>query len=83
MTKVQLLQMKNAKIPIAERVDIADVKVDPNMPIAARLEQYCLQIKNPYAFKCGGIAVNICFSENGKTLNDALSTYLTALKNNK
>lgn len=51
MTKEQLLQLRNAEISFTERVDIADVKIDPNIPIAARLEQYCLQIKNPYDFK--------------------------------
>lgn len=82
MTQEQLLQLKNAKISPEERVDIADVKVDPAMPIAQRVDEYLRRIKNPYAFKCGEIAVNVRFSSNGKSLQDALVTYLTAVKNN-
>lgn len=81
MTREQLLQLKNAEVPLMERVDLADVKVDPSMPIVQRAEEYLRQIKNPYAFKCGEIAVNVCFSSNGKTIQDALVFYLLAAKN--
>lgn len=83
MTKEQLLQLKNVEVSISERVDIADVKVDPAMPVALRMEEYLRQIKNPYAFRCGEIAVNLSFSSNGKTLEDAMTSYLTAIKNIK
>lgn len=81
MTKEQLLQLKNAEVSIPERVDIAEVKVDPTMPVALRMEEYLRQIKNPYAFRCGEIAVNLSFSSNGKTLKDAVASYLKAIKN--
>lgn len=80
MTKEELLQLQAAEVPYEERVDISDVKIDPDLPIVQRIEDYIRQIKNPYAFKCGEIAVNVRFSHNGKTLKDAMTSYLTAIK---
>ena len=56
------------------------MKIDPDLPIAQRMEDYIRQIKNPYAFKCGEIAVNVEYSSNGKTLKDAVKSYLIAIK---
>ncbi len=80
MTKEQLLQLKNMKLSAAERVDIMDAEVDPDLPAAKRREQYISQLKNPYAFKCGDIAINICFSEDAGSLEDAVASYLKALQ---
>jgi S1-C subfamily serine protease len=76
----QLAQMKNADIAVDDRVDIASVKIDADAPVASRAEQYLSQIKNPYAFKCGEIAVNVQFSPEGKTLKEAVTSYLSAIK---
>lgn len=80
MTKEQLLQLRSIKPPFEERVNIDDIKADSDMPVELRMEEYLKQIKNPYFFKCGEIAVNVEFSSDGGTLEDALFSYLTALK---
>ena len=78
--KEELLRLQAAEVPYEERVDISDVKIDPDLPIMQRIEDYIRQIKNPYAFKCGEIAVNVGLSHNGKTLKDAMTSYLNAIK---
>lgn len=80
MTKEELLQLQAAEVPYEERVDISDVKIDLNLLIVQRMEDYIRQIKNPYAFKCGEIDVNVRFSTSGKTLKDAMASYLNAIK---
>ena len=82
LTMQQLQQLKETVPTRADRVDILDVKLDPNMPAAQRAEQYLQQIKNPYAFRCGEVAVNVTFSSTGKPLKESVVSYLTALKNN-
>lgn len=77
----QLAQMKNTDMPVDDRVELAGVRIDEDAPVVSRAEQYLCQIKNPYAFKCGQIAVNVRFSPEGKTLKEAVTSYLSAVKN--
>jgi len=49
-------------------------------PVAVRAQQFVEQIKNPYAFMSGDVAVNIEFAPEGKTLRDAMVSYLRAQK---
>lgn len=80
MTNERLLQLKSTRVPFEERVNIDDIKIDADMPAALRMEEYLRQIKNPYFFKCGEFDVNIEFSTDGGILEDALLSYLIALK---
>jgi len=52
--------------------------MDASAPI--RAEQFLAQIKNPYAFRCGDVAVNLEFSSDGKTLEQAITSYLLSKK---
>jgi hypothetical protein len=45
-------------------------------PAAKRAEQYLRQVKNPYHFRVGDIAVNVEFTEGGKSLRDCVKAYL-------
>lgn len=78
----QSAQMQNADIAVDDRVDIASVRIDMDAPAASRAGQYLSQIKNPYAFKCGEIAVNVQFPPTGKPLKEAVISYLSAIKKN-
>jgi len=79
MTKAQLQYLQAAKPAFADRVDTANVKLDMDTPAIVRAEQYLRQIKNPYAFRCGDVAVNLRFSHSGRTLEQAMQSYLTAI----
>ena len=80
MTKEQLQTLQHTLPSLEERVDISSVKVDTDLPALQRAEQYLAQIKNPYAFRSAGIAVDIEFCENGKSLEQVVQSYLTAQK---
>jgi hypothetical protein len=45
-------------------------------PAVCRAEQYLRQVKNPYHFRVGDIAVNVEFTEGGKSLRDCVKSYL-------
>ncbi|GHV03307.1 hypothetical protein FACS1894211_15960 [Clostridia bacterium] len=62
-----------------DRVDINDIQIDKDLSVVERAEQYIKQIKNPYVFRCGRLAVNVVFSRSGLTLENALSSYLISL----
>ena len=69
MTKDQLLQMRDRRPAMPERAEAGEVKIDRNQPPKMRAEEYLRQIKNPYAFKCREVAVNIRFSSDGRSLS--------------
>ncbi|MCL2531943.1 MAG: hypothetical protein FWE40_07285 [Oscillospiraceae bacterium] len=80
MTTQQLQQLKNTMPAHDDRVDIRGVVLDPDMPAAQRAEQYLQQVKNPYHFRVGDIAVNVQFASE-RPLKDAVVSYLINLKN--
>ena len=80
MTQQELEALRNANPPREERVDIRSVALDMDAPAEVRAQQLLRQVKNPYAVMCGDLAVNIGFTAGGKTLGDAVKSYLTAQK---
>jgi len=48
--------------------------------VTVRAQQLLEQIKNPYAFMSGDVAVNIEFIPEGKPLREAMISYLSAQK---
>jgi len=69
------------KIDRSELVEIADAHIDTSLPIHERVIRFMNQIKNPYCFLCGKTPVQISFTEGGKELDEAVFSYLQALKN--
>lgn len=83
LTANQLNELQSTIPNIDNRVDIKDINPNMSDPVSIRVEQYISQVKNPYAFKCGDVAVNLKFSTEGKTLKQAITSYLTSLKGNE
>jgi hypothetical protein len=80
LTVEQLNKLESERPSFDERVDIKTVKIDQNASAAERAEQYINQIHNPYHFRCGDLAVNVEFTEGGKTLRDCVKAYLIGQK---
>lgn len=80
MTLQDLQAMQTANLPKEERVDISNVSIDMEASVAIRAQQLLEQVKNPYAFKCGDVSVNIEYMPDGKTLREAVVSYLTTQK---
>ena len=60
-------------------VDIHDVKIDRSLPKEERIRSFVEQIKNPYCFKCGNVAVKMVFADTDVTLEDRMEHYLRSL----
>lgn len=67
----------SAPMPSAALVEIQDVSVDISLPRETRISEFLRQIKNPYHFQCGTIAVKARFTQDGPTLEDCLQRLLT------
>jgi len=82
LDRQQLKQLQDASINLDrdERIDIHGISIDREAPASVRAEQFLSQIKNPYAFKCGDVAVNLEFSSEGKTLEQAMTSYFLSKK---
>lgn len=76
----QLRTLKSVHPTYEERVDIGNIKSDMTICVYERARQFLAQIKNPYAFRCGEIAVNVDFSPKGKLLKEAVIVYLSGQK---
>ena len=74
----ELKALEDTDPPREERVDIKKVSVDMDAPVATRVQQLLEQVKNPYAFMCGDVAVNIEFMPEGKPLRKAMISYFSA-----
>lgn len=48
-------------------VDLNTVKIDDSQPIPERIHSFLQQIKNPYCFRIGDIAVKVNYKSNGPT----------------
>jgi hypothetical protein len=75
LTVEQLNQLKDELPSFDERVDIKNIELDMNASAVSRAEQYLNQVKNPYHFRVGDIAVNVEFTEGGKSLRDCVKSY--------
>ena len=64
--------MPENKINASELVDIATIKIDPNLSKIEKLIEYIRQIKDPFHYKCGKFIVTACHPESGPTLEDCL-----------
>jgi len=82
MSKNTLEQMKNVDISTvdpAKLVDIREIQIDEQKTREERLRDFVMQVKNPYCFRVGKVAVKLTFPEAGATLEDRLQNLMTKL----
>ena len=82
MSKNTLEQMKNVDISTvdpAELVDIREIQIDQQKTREERLRDFVLQVKNPYCFRVGKVAVKLTFPECRATLEDRRQNLMTKL----
>lgn len=74
--------MKNVDIRAvdpAALVDIRDIQINPRQSREERIRDFVRQVKNPYCFRVGGVAVKVSFAEGGVTLEDRLESLMMKL----
>ena len=56
--------------------DILSIKINSFKPKSEKLIDYIAQIKNPYLFRLGDLAVKVTFYERGKTLQEKMESLI-------
>ena len=60
-------------------VDIKELDIDKTLPREQRMEEVVGQVKNPYCFKVGKVAVSVGYSGDGVTFEQRMEHYLQTL----
>lgn len=74
--------LKNVDIRTVDKSilkDLKDVHIDTSLPIPERVASYLKQLKNPYVFKVGDVAVKVNYKENGPTFQENFENLLQGL----
>ena len=71
--------MYNNSLDKDDLIDIKTIKINTDLPINERIEDFINQIKNPYHYKCGKIIVKINFLDTEKSLEDKIEEYISSL----
>ena len=82
LSKVDFEALRNVDIREVDPdtlVDIREVKIDQSLPREQRMADFIRQVKNPYCFKVGKIAVSVGFATNGVTFEQQMGHYLQTL----
>ena len=61
-------QWKNVDIRTVDKnslVDLNSVAIDDSLPVGERVESFIQQVKNPYCFRIGNVAVKVNYKESG------------------
>lgn len=66
-------------VELAELVNINDVNIRTDLPFPQKACDYIMQIKNPYCFRCGDVAVKVSYSSTNTTLSDCMGVYTRSI----
>jgi len=79
MTFQEMRDIDIRTVDLDHLVDIKDVQINTSLPREERMVDFIEQIKNPYCFKVGKVAVKVSFSDTDATIEDCLERYLLSL----
>lgn len=82
LSEEQMRNMRNVDIRTVERnelVDLNTVVIDESKPISERINAFIKQIKNPYCFRVGDVAVKVVYKENGPTFQQNFEEMLLSM----
>lgn len=74
-TDYDLSALRSVNIHEVDRnslVDLNSVKIDESLPVPERVASFLEQIKNPYCFRIGNVAVKVSYKEDGPTFQQNL-----------
>lgn len=75
MSQINILDIDPATL-----VEVENIFIDTDLNQAKKIEQYLLQIRNPYCFISGDTPVRVRFMNPDKPLSQSLLSYFSHLK---
>lgn len=85
LNSCELNNLKNVDIEnfnIDDLIDLRDIRIDKNCSVQSKIISFVEQIKNPYFFKVGKIAVKLNFDNEGPTFQEKLLNSLKECSKN-
>lgn len=79
LEEVLAMRGKYRKVP----VDVDDITIDPTASKKARISTFLRQAKNPYLMKIDGVAVEMEYTEDGPTLEEAVKQMMNFTSDDK
>ena len=73
--KKTIEEMKKLSIEECDKeqlVDLKNIEVDGEKSREERILDYIRQVKNPYCFKVGDVAVRLAFDEGGRSFQECM-----------
>lgn len=78
----KLRKMRETDIKTIARGDLVDllsVKIDEHKPIQERVVEFVQQVKNPYCFRIGDIAVKVVYQDDGPSFQQNFEDMLMSM----
>lgn len=72
----EMKQVDIRTVDKSELVDLNSVVIDESLPIPERVADFIRQIKNPYCFKVGNVAVKVVYKENGPSFQEQMENII-------
>ena len=73
--KKAIEEMKQLSIKECDKeqlMDLKSIEIDEEKSKEERISDYIRQVKNPYYFKVGDVAVRLSFDEGGRTFQECM-----------
>lgn len=71
----EFYKMELENIDPNELKELTEIKIDSDLPVGERLQNFLEQIHNPYIFCVNGVKVQLRFNPLDSTLNEHLAQY--------
>ena len=78
-----ITSMKNVDIRSVDKdtlVDLRSVQIDASRPVQERLQSFLQQIRNPYCFRIGDIAVKVNYKSDGPSFHQNFEDILRTMQ---
>lgn len=78
----ELRKMKEVDIRTVDKsqlVDLNSVVIDESKPVEERILSFIEQVRNPYCFRVGDVAVKVVYKEQGPTFQQNFEDMLMSL----
>lgn len=79
LTKAELERMKNVDIRTVDKnslVDLDDIFIDISQPSEQKLSSFVEQVKNPYIFRIGDVAVKVNYANSGLSFTEIFKSII-------
>ena len=74
-----LLAVDFADVESGSLTDISKLRIDRELPLEKRRQQYLRQVGNPYLVRVGNMKVKVRFAENGVSMEEAFENMLLSV----